>query len=297
MNAAILTTLIPGSVWERPRKGREPSMATVLAISNENVPERHREEHPMQVVFFAHEQGQILNLSVEAFINKRTYQGMNEHADSAISTLMDVLTMDEDGEADASTFENIQLDSNEGASEQGPEESDTLVSPFVYGDMAHPLAQTLAENFVRYTEVLNGEHMQITLGFLLDEMTQEQLEQAFDGHTGFSVVGLVGVTETTNEIPAACWTRTPSRVEIGSAGNTTVYVNLRVNVTQMMSKLLPSEDTPPVTGAEHSSVTREGATTPTTEQQADTTIEYTPTAHEQVQAAQAAALATNEAPV
>lgn len=195
IDAAILTTLIPGSVWRREirKQGKEPriSEVTVLAISNQTSSPKVLEEHPAQVLFVT-EGGELLTQDIEFFVRRRTYVTLNEDVAAAMTTTIGLcFPADEEVEdfdqvelSDASTEIALQEVAS-GDLEDTPLEGetagdDTQVFPFqVIGE--HPLSQLLSEGFVSYTEgppTTTGELLH-TLKFSLDELTLEDLVAVF----------------------------------------------------------------------------------------------------------------------
>lgn len=207
--AAILTMLVPGSVWERKGK-KKVTEVTVLAVTNQELSAEILEEHPQQVVFVT-ERMSVLSLDIESFLKGRNYSNMNEQVEelmnSAVAATADV---DEDDEEEGD-FDKIQLPEDQDMIEVPPENNGVVseengievnVYPFRLVE-PHPLAQMLAEAFVSYTQSpWPGEQTLHTLTFLTDDLAQEDLEAVFIEENRHFEVNTDAVTITLGDAPA-----------------------------------------------------------------------------------------------
>jgi hypothetical protein len=191
-DAAILTTLIPGSVWrkETVKKGKtRVSESVVLAISNQDLSEALLERFPPQVVFIT-DRGQLLTQGVDTFVATRNYVTINEGVVAAMAQVQ-AQAFGEDDEVE--DFDQVSLDQPAGglteaaaqlAETIGLEPSDSEDAapnyPFQLTNTAHELNDVLVDSFVSYTEApwATGEVMH-TLKFGLADVALEDLEAVF----------------------------------------------------------------------------------------------------------------------
>lgn len=227
-DAAILTMLIPGSVWER--EGREgPVQVTVLAITNDSLSARRLEQFPRQVVFVS-ERGNILSQEVDQFLSRRTYVSLNTNVEALMSTVLDAAL-------EAENAEEINFDEvtpiTEGAENivdgqlELAEKDSSIVSPF-----NHEGAPILSELFTQYEVSYSANVGTHRLKFLLDGMTLEKLASYFDGSTGFRIGYQVGDTLEEVEMTAGSWSLYPATLEIRAAGTAYGVITLVTDEVQ-----------------------------------------------------------------
>lgn len=189
IDAAILTTLIPGSVWQREGK-KKITTVTVLTITNTSLRSELQEQHPPQVVFVT-EGGDVLSQDVDFFLKKRTYVNINSPVESLIAKITELCIPVDDEEID---IDSIELPSGDGLSEtsegeesgtsepaaEGDSAPEEAVYPFALTNAEHPLAGLLAEQFVSYSESpWLGDMVLHTLKFSLEEIAMEDLQAVF----------------------------------------------------------------------------------------------------------------------
>lgn len=253
IDAAILTTLIPGSVWARARKDADPSQSTVLCVTNQSLSARVQEEHPPQVIFVT-EAGKICSQEVEHFLKRRTYVTTNNEVDQLMTSVIDSVLLPEEDEADPEQFESIDLDASDSAPKEDPEamqaEEGSIItnSPFQYNGDGE-IAEKLADCFSRYSEVsVGGDIFLASLTFMLDDMSVEELESHFQGNIGFSITYQIGATEVNTHVPAGTWELQPTQLEIGSSGNAYARLALMLKA-DVANGVLEQVDTEQVTEA------------------------------------------------
>lgn len=157
------SNLIPGSIWERARKG-EPSYSLVLCVTNEGLSQNVLEKHPQQVVFVT-DQGKVLSMGISEFAANRSYYNFNAKAAEMFDNLINPPEEDEElDEEDAAILaegiDNVSPDETLFVSDAGPatEESaeddvvDSSPSVMRINVGPHPIADLLQANLVGYSE-------------------------------------------------------------------------------------------------------------------------------------------------
>jgi hypothetical protein len=190
LDATILTMLVPGSVWERTRKGNT-SHVTVLTVSNGTLKEETLENFPQQVVFIT-ERGEVMTQTIEFFVAKRNFVTVNTQFEAAVEALIQSANAEE---PEIEDLDNIELPDEDQSkaleafneSLGGKSDSDiievddpVMVQPFTLVDSDHELADLLSGDFVSYTESpwTDGQVLH-ALKFSLDELALEDLETVF----------------------------------------------------------------------------------------------------------------------
>ena len=119
--------LVPGSIWQRTRKGKT-SFVTVIAVSNTTLAPEVLDRFPRQVVFIT-DKFNILTQEVEFFTANRTFSSM----DAGISNLMEAVVSppDEADEEESETIDidGIQLDEQPAEPEAPSDNSDEAPAP------------------------------------------------------------------------------------------------------------------------------------------------------------------------
>lgn len=178
IDAAILTMLVPGSVWAKSDKQGEQISVTVVGITNTEVTAKVLDRHPQQVVFIT-SRSHLVSQDVESFLKRRTYMTMNSQVEMLLESVISAAVEQEEEEEDFDTVElpadEVGVQTADGAPDQDYNEG----SNFNLTN-AHPLAQMLADGFVSYTEAPWVEGMMMhCLRFTLDELAVEDLQAIF----------------------------------------------------------------------------------------------------------------------
>lgn len=202
IDAVTKTTLIPGSVWVRQKKG-EQIPVTVLFITNDSLPDHIQVKHPPQVVFLTSTY-KVQSMDVEDFVSNRSYSTMDLSREEFLKALVSE-DLDQDDEEDEDTEIDIEgiplpdelagttfgtfppLDENTNAVVADDSKSNELPSVLTL-DPTHPLHDALTSHFVSYSEAQanngEGDTLHLLRFALSRELTIESLRQVFGVGTG-----------------------------------------------------------------------------------------------------------------
>lgn len=177
--------LVPGSVWQRVRKGNA-TFTTVLFVSNSGLSEAVLEQFPAQVVFLSDKMN-VLTQDVETFLSSRTFHTI----DTGVENLLRALLSPPDEDDVDESIDNIQLDDEPsilGEVVGDPDEGDDGID---MGDDSADVAIftpqffngfDLDSAFVSYTEAPfhTGDTLHILRFALSPQLTLDHLKAAFD---------------------------------------------------------------------------------------------------------------------
>ena len=178
--------LVPGSVWSL----ASGATSTVLAVSNVSLPDHLQEKFPSQVVY-VNSKNEVNTQGVEAFVRKRTYDGIDPVIASAMAAITNPdiqeegadLDIDEiDLEADTSTASSdalVDLTQTSNDSESEDDQIPVFIPPTV-GEI------DLDSAFISYSEMpeASGGRIHILRFALSQELTFQDVQGIFEGDQG-----------------------------------------------------------------------------------------------------------------
>jgi len=191
--------LVPGSIWERTRRGKPSTYTTVLMVSNLELNPQLLDKFPQQVVFLS-DSLKVLTQDVETFLATRTYYG----SDAGIVNLIEALLSpnDQEPETDADDDEDQALSGapqDDAVDIDSIDVGDTQIQETLTDDA--PIFKPSLWNGVDLNKAFRGYrespyHTGDTLHTLRFELTGgvtlDALNRAFDyGNAENSVAGLV----------------------------------------------------------------------------------------------------------
>jgi hypothetical protein len=193
MTSAI-SMLTPGSVWERKTK-KGSTYTTVIAVSNDGLPEETLVQFPQQVIFIT-EKYKILTQPIEVYLKTREYYGVDETAELLVKQLttepqpepdeddLDIDSIDlsgDDDSDDSDSQDNVAV-----ALSTAERQANFIVEPVPaalpsLNVGAHANAELLRAAFIAYSEepYFTGDTLHGLTFRLSEELTLKKISDSF----------------------------------------------------------------------------------------------------------------------